>query len=239
MLVGARADVPAVGEHDLGGDEVVDRHPVAPALVRDAAAQREAGDAGLGHDAARRGEPERRRDAIDVGPRGAALHVHGAARSRRSGRRASPTGRSRGRRRRRRCRRRCGRRRGRPAAGRARRRSGSPSATSSASAQRAIRAGRLSIMPFQTRRAVVVVGVIRRDDLAARGARPGERGGGRRDLNAHGTPPSRRSARPPSRQRESCARAATARRGCPARSSGPGRRRSAAAGRIPTRPASA
>ena len=48
-------------------------------------------------------------------------------------------------------------------------------ATSSASAQRAIAAGRLSIMPFQTRRAVVVLVVVGRDDLA--GQALGERGG--------------------------------------------------------------
>ena len=86
VLVVARADDAAVGEHDLGRDEVVDRHPVAPALVRDAAAEREARDAGLGHDAAGRGEPERRGHAIDVGPGRAALHVHGAARSTRTSR---------------------------------------------------------------------------------------------------------------------------------------------------------
>ena len=78
VLVGARADTAAVGEDDLGGDEVVDGHPVAPALVGDAAAERQAGHAGLGHDPAGSGEPERRGDAIDVGPRGAALHVHGS-----------------------------------------------------------------------------------------------------------------------------------------------------------------
>ena len=79
VLVGARAHLAAVGEDDLGGDEVVDGHPVAPALVGDAAAERQAGDAGLGHDPARGGEPERRGDAVDVGPRRTALHVHGAA----------------------------------------------------------------------------------------------------------------------------------------------------------------
>ena len=79
VLAGARADPAAVGQHDLGRDEVVDGHPVAPALVRDAAAEREAGDARLRHDAAGRREAERGGDAVDVGPRGAALHVHRAA----------------------------------------------------------------------------------------------------------------------------------------------------------------
>jgi hypothetical protein len=75
VLVGARPDLAAVGEDDLGGDEAVDRHLVAPALVGDAAAQRKARHAGLGHHAARSRKPKRRGDAIDVGPRGAALHV--------------------------------------------------------------------------------------------------------------------------------------------------------------------
>jgi hypothetical protein len=69
----------AVGEDDLGGDEVVDRHPVAAALMGDPAAERQPGDSGLRHDPARGGEPQRGGHTIDVGPRRAALHVHGAA----------------------------------------------------------------------------------------------------------------------------------------------------------------
>jgi hypothetical protein len=80
VLIGAGADSPAVGEDELGGDEVVDRHPVQPALGGHATAQREPGHAGLRHDAAGRREPERLRDAIHVGPGGPALHVHGAPR---------------------------------------------------------------------------------------------------------------------------------------------------------------
>ena len=79
VLGGARADRPAVGEDDLGGDEVVDGHAVAPALVGDTAAERQPGHAGLGDDPARSGEAQRRGDPVDVGPRRAALHVHGAA----------------------------------------------------------------------------------------------------------------------------------------------------------------
>jgi hypothetical protein len=78
VLVGAGADLAPVGEDDVGGDEVVDRHPVAPALVRDAAAERQAGHPGLGHDPAGGGEAEGGGDAVDVGPRRAALHVDGA-----------------------------------------------------------------------------------------------------------------------------------------------------------------
>ena len=86
--------------------------------------------------------------------------VHGARATGRRARRASARGRRRGRRRRRRCRRRCGRRRARRAGGSCSCAKRTAVATSSASAQRAIAAGRLSIMPFQTRRAVVVVGVL-------------------------------------------------------------------------------
>jgi hypothetical protein len=37
VLVGARTDAAAVGEDDLGGDEIVDRHAVQAALMGDAA----------------------------------------------------------------------------------------------------------------------------------------------------------------------------------------------------------
>jgi hypothetical protein len=47
--------------------------------MRDAAAERQPGDPGLGHDPAGGGEAERCRDAVDVSPRRAALHVHGSA----------------------------------------------------------------------------------------------------------------------------------------------------------------
>ena len=79
MLVGTRAHAAAVGEDDLGGDEVVDRHPVAAALVGDTAAERQARDTRLRHDAARRGQSQRRGCAVDVGPGRAALHMDGAA----------------------------------------------------------------------------------------------------------------------------------------------------------------
>ena len=78
MLVGARVDLAAVGEDDLRGDEVVDRHPVQPSLRGDAAAEGEPGHAGLRDDAPGRGEAEGLGDRVDVGPGGPALHVHRA-----------------------------------------------------------------------------------------------------------------------------------------------------------------
>ena len=78
VLVGARAHTAAVGEDDLGGDEVVDRHAVAAALVGDAAVERQPGDAGLGDDPAGGGQAKRRGHLVDVGPGRAALNVHGA-----------------------------------------------------------------------------------------------------------------------------------------------------------------
>jgi hypothetical protein len=62
----------------LGRDEVVDGHAVASALVRDAAAERQPGHAGLGHDAAGSGEAVWRGHPVHVGPGRAALDVHGA-----------------------------------------------------------------------------------------------------------------------------------------------------------------
>ena len=79
VSVAARADDAAVCEDDLRRDEVVHRHPVPPALVGHAAAERKPGNAGLGHDAAGSRESERRGDAVDVPPGGAALDVDGLA----------------------------------------------------------------------------------------------------------------------------------------------------------------
>ena len=46
VLVGARVDLRAVGEHDVGAEQVVDRQAEAPGQVADAAAEREPADAG-------------------------------------------------------------------------------------------------------------------------------------------------------------------------------------------------
>ena len=80
VLLGAGAYAPAVGKHHLGRHEVVDGHPVPAPLMGDAAAERQPGDSGLRHDAAGRGQPERRGHCVDLGPGGAALHVHAAPR---------------------------------------------------------------------------------------------------------------------------------------------------------------
>ena len=45
-----RVHATAVGEDNLGRDEIVDGHSVAPALMGDSAAEREARHTGLGHD---------------------------------------------------------------------------------------------------------------------------------------------------------------------------------------------
>lgn len=77
VLALAGPDALAVGRDDLGGQEVVDRHPVRPAVMGVAAREREAGDSGLGDDAARDGEAVRLRGPVDVGPRAARLGADG------------------------------------------------------------------------------------------------------------------------------------------------------------------
>jgi hypothetical protein len=80
VLVSARPNLASVGEDDLGRDKVVDRHPVAAALVGHAATQRQPRDPGLGDDPARGGEAVGRGDVVDIGPGRAALYVDGAPR---------------------------------------------------------------------------------------------------------------------------------------------------------------
>ena len=136
----------AVGEHELRLEQVVDREPALAGQVADAAAERQAADAGGRDDPARRREAVLVRGRVDLAPGAAAADPDGARlrdrpRSSFSGERSitTPSSQCRGRRR-------CGRRRGRRAAGRGRGRSATAAATSSASAQRAISAGRLSII---------------------------------------------------------------------------------------------
>ena len=61
VLVGARAHALAVREHDLGLEQVVDRQPALARQVAEAAAERQPADAG-GRD-----DPARRREAVLVG----------------------------------------------------------------------------------------------------------------------------------------------------------------------------
>ena len=56
----------AIRGHDVGGDEIVDREPELAGDPAEAAAEREAGDAGRRVDAERRGEPERLRLLVEV-----------------------------------------------------------------------------------------------------------------------------------------------------------------------------
>jgi len=71
----ARVNEPAVGGDDVGAHEVVTRETELAHRPADAAAEREAGDAGRRDEAARRGEPVRLRLVVDVGPRCAAPTV--------------------------------------------------------------------------------------------------------------------------------------------------------------------
>ena len=75
MPVGVGGHDRAVGQHDLGLDEAVDAEPELTGQVAEAAAERQAGDAGGGEDAGRDGEAERVRGVVDVAQQGAPLHA--------------------------------------------------------------------------------------------------------------------------------------------------------------------
>ena len=77
----ARVDEPAVRRDDVGRDEVVARKAELPHRPADAAAEREAGDAGRRHEASGRREAVRLRLVVDVRPDGAAAD-HRTARGR-------------------------------------------------------------------------------------------------------------------------------------------------------------
>ena len=64
----AGRDERAVGEHDVGGEEVVHGEAEAPGQVADAAPERQAGHAGGGEEAGRGGHAERHRRMVDVSP---------------------------------------------------------------------------------------------------------------------------------------------------------------------------
>ena len=123
VRVGRRRAHLAVGAHDLRLDDVVARQAVLAAQPAVAAAERQARDAGVGDDAAGRGETEGLRLAVDVGPERAALDVRDASLGVDVRRRSSARGRSACRRRVRTGRRPSGRRRAPRPAGRARGRS--------------------------------------------------------------------------------------------------------------------
>ena len=68
VLVLARAQQVAVDGHDVGGQQVVDRGAVAAHQPADPAAEREAGDARVGDDAADRGQAVFLRGGVEVAP---------------------------------------------------------------------------------------------------------------------------------------------------------------------------
>ena len=76
MRVRGDLDYLAAGQDELQGDEVVAGQAVLAGEPADAAAQRQAGHAGLGHDPGRDDEPVRRGGRVDVAEQAAAARVH-------------------------------------------------------------------------------------------------------------------------------------------------------------------
>jgi hypothetical protein len=72
VLVGAGVHLRAVGEHDVGADEAVDREAEASCQVAEPATERQPADAGRRDDPRRRRTAMLRRHAVDVAPGGAA-----------------------------------------------------------------------------------------------------------------------------------------------------------------------
>ncbi len=77
----AGAHEPAVGEHHVGRDQVVDRQAAAAGEVAEPAPEGDAADAGRGDDPARQRQAERLRGVVDVAEQRAAEHA-GHARGR-------------------------------------------------------------------------------------------------------------------------------------------------------------
>ena len=69
----ARLDELAPGGDEVDGEELVDRQPVLSMEPAEAAAERQAGDAGVGDDPARRRQPERLGLAVELAPEHAGL----------------------------------------------------------------------------------------------------------------------------------------------------------------------
>ena len=93
VLVLAGVHELAVGGDDVGGEQVVAGQAELAHQPADAAAEREPGDPGGGHEPAGDGEPEGLRLVVEVRPRAAALGDGGAARRGRRARCSCPTGR--------------------------------------------------------------------------------------------------------------------------------------------------
>ena len=79
VFVGGRPDDAALGGDHLGGQQVVDGEPVLAHEKADAATEREPGDAGVAHDAARGGQTVGLCLVVDVAPQRTALHQRRAA----------------------------------------------------------------------------------------------------------------------------------------------------------------
>ena len=80
VVVGAGGDEGAVGEHDIGREQVVDREPEAAGQVADAAAERQAGHAGCGDEPGRGGHAEGGGGVVDIAPGAAGVDADGAGR---------------------------------------------------------------------------------------------------------------------------------------------------------------
>ena len=78
MLVGAGAHLLAVGEHHVGGEQVVDREAGRTRQVAQAAPERDSPDAGGGDDPARRGQPMGLGGPVELAQGGAAADPCGA-----------------------------------------------------------------------------------------------------------------------------------------------------------------
>ena len=83
----------AVGEHDVGGQQVVHGEAEAAGQVADAAAERQAGHAGGPDEAGRGGHAERHGRVVDVTPGAAGIGADGAVRPGRRSCCAAATGR--------------------------------------------------------------------------------------------------------------------------------------------------
>ncbi len=77
VLLGIGGHEPAVGQHDVDLEDVVDGQAAAAGEMAEPAAERQAADAGGRDDAGRHGIAERVRGVIDIAPCAAAFDAHG------------------------------------------------------------------------------------------------------------------------------------------------------------------
>jgi hypothetical protein len=79
MGILAGRDEGAVGEHDVGGEQVVDRQPEPAGQVADAAAESQPGHSGRGQESGWGGHAERHGGVVDVTPGASGVGADGAA----------------------------------------------------------------------------------------------------------------------------------------------------------------